>query len=165
VAAHRARKKAEAPGNGATPGTIPPATVPAVGSQPVPAPVPSVVVPWTTDIVQPLFDEIIPLIEEADVESLKVRAAKVDKCLVALVEKHGRWSPTGRACLIKAGPLVVCKWMNKFGVSSEYAPEIQLVGGIVAILTSRSMLISKLDEMALKMEKEKSNAPKKETAA
>lgn len=119
-------------------------------------------VPWTADIVRPGLALVVPAVEKLDVASLKAEASKISPAAAALVEKKGGWGDPQKTAVIESVAAVTCKWMNRFGVSSEYAPEVALIGSVGAIVTQRALLKSELAEMVAEIKKEKEkNEPKK----
>lgn len=117
-----------------------------VGAPPPPAPgVASV--PWSPDILRPLFEATVPEVEKLDVASLKAKAAEIDPRLAPVVEKDAAWNPVAKATICTTGPVVVANTMNSMGISAEHAPAVALVAAVGAIFTGRMILARKLEEM------------------
>lgn len=106
--------------------------------------------PWDSGTLKPLFEELVPALEKADVASLKKRAEKISPDLVLLVETDGKWSEPAKTSILSAAPQVAAKWLNASGISAENQGEVVLAIAAISILTSRSLLIGKLDQMAAK---------------
>lgn len=107
-------------------------------------------VPWTSDTLKPLFAELIPAIERADVESIAKKAAKISPELVAVVKTDAAWSAPAKASLETTAPQVAAKWLNAAGISADNAGEVILGVAILSIVTSRQLLLGKLKEMETK---------------
>lgn len=135
---------AEGPVAQPQPGPPPPPS-PGVAAGPAP-------VPWDPGVLRPLFETVIPEIEKLDVQALKTQAAAIgDPAMVALVEKDAPWNPAAKATVITTGPQVVSNLMNAAGISAEHAPAIALTVAVSGIIVGRSMLSSKLEEIARKL--------------
>ena len=108
------------------------------------------VVPWTADVLRPLFEQGVPLVEDRAVASLtaKARAAQLDRALVTELEKGAAWHPLAKQQIIEGGSAVAAKWLNKSGVSAEHADEVRLLGGIAAVIAGHRTIAAKLDELA-----------------
>ncbi len=78
-------------------------------------------VPWDPGTLKPLFDQLIPTIENLTVAQITGRAvkAKLPKAVQAEIEKDARWSDPARKAVAVSAPQVAAKWLNKTGISSE----------------------------------------------
>ena len=111
----------------------------------VPSPVPvKPVVPWTGDLVRPLLSQLANLLEKIDGETLEREAAKVSPACAAFVRANCSWNPVAKTSVVEGGAECAVKYLNLSGVSAEYAPEIKLTLGVVAILHSRHALLVEL---------------------
>jgi hypothetical protein len=114
-------------------------------------------VPWTSETVRPLLETVVPLIEKADVRSLVEEAAKVSAACAELIGKKAFWNVAAKAALIQSGAEMFAKWMNKFGVSAEYAPEISFALAACSIWAGRQLLVDEIRKLAAE---KKAAAPK-----
>lgn len=130
----------------AEPGEAPGADPGVAGDSPPPAPGVGAV-PWSPDILRPLFEATIPEVEKLDVASLKAKAAEIDPGIAPVVEKDAAWNPVAKATICTTGPVVVANAMNSVGISAEHAPAVALVAAMGAIFTGRMILARKLDEL------------------
>lgn len=149
------------------PGTPPPSGVgagPSVGPRP-PGPDQGDSVQWDTATLKPLFEQLIPALEKADVESLKAKAKKISPDLVSMVERDGKWPEPSKVTLKTSGPQVAAKWLNRSGLKAENAPEVAFAIAAVSIITSRFILGSKLDQMKPKEEPDADKEPEKKADA
>lgn len=134
------------------------APAPGVQSNFVALPVAPPPVPWTPDLIAPLLREAVTLCERGDVSTLAKKALEISPACAELVRTEGGWPEAGKAAVVSGGSKTVAKYLNKFGVSAEYAPEIELGAGLLAILASRHALMGKLDEMAKAAKAERERA-------
>jgi hypothetical protein len=86
--------------------------------------------------------------EKMMASSLVSRAHKISPTIAAEVAKDATWNPLSKMAVQNSAPEVIAKYLNKAGVSSEYAPEIILASGIAAICSGHMMLLSKLNTLA-----------------
>lgn len=77
------------------------------------------------------------------------------------VAKDAQWNPAAKATLEATGPQSLANLLNRFGVSSEHAPEVLFLTAVTTIAAGHMMLSSKLDRMAAKAEPEKPPVEKK----
>ena len=147
----RARARTE------NPPTLPPASggaapppLPAVGADPgIEGGAPGIVVPWDQSTLKPLFDQLIPTLENLTVAQITSRAAKarLPKDVLAEVEKDARWAEPARKAVAISAPQVAAKWLNKSGISAENQAELVLGTAVASILTGHVMLMRKLDKL------------------
>jgi hypothetical protein len=107
-------------------------------------------VPWTADLLRPIFEQALPVAEGLAVQNLteKARAAKLDAALVREVADGAKIHPLAKQQIVEGGAAVAAKYLNKSGVSSEHADEVRLLGGIVAAFAGYRAVAAKLDELA-----------------
>lgn len=124
-------------------------------------------IPWTADTLRPLFKQLIPICERADVDALKREAEKISPLAVKLVGEKAGWSEPVKALLEQSAGECAAKWMNKLGVSAEYAPEVTLGTALCSLWATRSALLTELRALAeeVKKEREKTPAPAAERKA
>lgn len=162
-AAH-ARKSGGVPPVPPPPGVSP---APAVGGQPPAAVDPAGPVPWTADLLRPIFGEVVPAVERARMKSRLSLAEKVGPEAVEVVKEKGGWPEPAKLTVINSGSRCAAKWLNKSGLSAEYSDEVALVGAIAAIAAGDRMVDQTLRKLiADKEEQRKRDAaaiPKSET--
>ena len=129
-----------------------------IGFAPVGSPAP---VPWVADTLRPLFAEILPVLEQAQVTSLVAEAQKISPACGALVREKGGWPLAAKATLVQSLPELCVKWLNRFGISSEYAPELSCGVAIAAILASNAQLRGDIAKLAAEEKAAKERAEKK----
>ena len=148
--ARDAKKLAEPP---PLPAATAPVAHPASAAAPGEAPQPGVsalaFVPWDQQTLKPLFDQLLPTIEDLTVHQLTNRAeqAKLPGELVKEIGKDARWSPVSRKAVEIASPQVAAKWLNKAGISAENQPEIVLGTAVACIAAGHVKLLRKLDKI------------------
>lgn len=133
-----------APGNGAA---APPAPgVPALG--PAPA-LEAPVVPWDTQTLKPLFEQLIPALEQIGVNQIAGRAskAKLPRDLVNEIEKDAKWSAVTKKAIELSAPQVAAKWLNASGISAEHQAELVLGTAVASLVSSHVLLLRKLDKL------------------
>jgi hypothetical protein len=86
--------------------------------------------------------------ERAMIEKRKRRAAEIAPELVRLVEREASWPAAAKAALIQALPACTAKWLNKWGVDAEYAPEVAIAGAAVAIAGHSALVDAELTRQA-----------------
>lgn len=147
----RKRRKALELRGEAVPLPSPLVSQPGAGELPSPAP-DFGAVPWTADLLRPIFEQALPVAEGLAVQNLteKARAAKLDAALVREVAAGAKIHPLAKQQIIEGGAAVAAKYLNKSGVSSEHADEVRLLGGIVAAFAGYRAVAAKLDELAAK---------------
>lgn len=118
-------------------------------------------VPWDTSVLAPLFEEIVPAVEQEAVASLTNRAAKAQlpAPLLKQIEKDAHWSTAAKKSLTVTGPQVAAKWLNKLGVSAENQGEVVLALAVASIAFTHFRLSRKLDALIADRAKEKQNVP------
>lgn len=118
-------------------------------------------VAWDEKTVRPALEEIIPIWEQERKKKRlkKAIAAKLPAPLIKAIEQEG-WDQKAKAGVIVGGGQVIAKWLNKFGLSAEYAPEVTLATGLVALYRSDSRLDAKLDEIIAQNARREAGEPK-----
>lgn len=98
--------------------------------------------------MRPLFEQLIPALEKADVATLTAQAREIDPDLVRLVEKDAAWNPAAKATLQSAGPVATAKWLDRSGIGAENAPEVALAVAVGGIIASRLLVVAELRRRA-----------------
>lgn len=80
--------------------------------------------------------------------SLADEAGKIHPKCGELVRQKGHWPEAAKATLVSGGAALCAKYLNKFGVSAEYQPEIEVGIAALAIMQSRASLREELRAMA-----------------
>jgi len=164
------RRKARLAGQPVPDAPTAPGLVGGTAGDPVAAPLggPGVVVgpvPWTSDMVRPLFETILPQLEKLTVEQAVAAASKLkDDSLVAMVRKEAPWNPVAKATVLAQGPDETAALMNSLGVDATHGRAVILAGAIGSIFVQHRMLLSKLEQMA-KRDVPSSPPPKPELPA
>lgn len=129
------------------------------------APVAPAPVPWVATTLVPVLSQAINLIEKADVSSLAEEAGKIHPRCADLVQRKGLWPEAAKATLVSGGSALCAKYLNRFGVSAEYQPEIEVGVAALAIMQSRSSLREELKLMAAELKAEVAKAAAQSKAA
>jgi hypothetical protein len=96
-----------------------------------------------------------------DTQKAQKLAGEISPRAVEIVRAQGGWPKPAKVTLIESASACGAKWMNRFGVSAEYAPEVALGVALVAIQTSRMMLFSELTKLRDELRAEKAAAADK----
>jgi hypothetical protein len=106
-------------------------------------------VPWDAQTLKPLFDQLIPTVEELHVDHLTgiAEEAKCSADTVKEIGKDARWPGPSRKAIEISAPQVAAKWLNKSGISAENQPEVVLGTAIVSIFVSHRKLVLKLTKL------------------
>ena len=123
-----------------------PAQSPMLAAPLAPAPV-----PWVAVTLVPVLSQAVNLVEKADVASLAEEAGKIHTRCAELVTRKGGWPEAAKATLVTGGASLCAKYLNRFGVSAEYQPEIEVGVAALAIMQSRASLREELRVMAKEM--------------
>ena len=104
--------------------------------------------PWSADVLRPLIEQLLPVAENLDVESLKKLAAEIGPEAVSVVAEKAPWNPLARETIKTSAPAVAAKWLNKTGISAENAPEVALGIALAGIVGGRLAVKGTLEKMA-----------------
>jgi hypothetical protein len=106
-------------------------------------------VPWTPEMLRPLFDELIPTCETLAVHRVATKAAqaRLPGEIIRDIEKDATWNPLSKKTVQMSAPEVLAKYLNKLGVSSESRPEVTLLIAAGAIVTQQTLLLKRLDKL------------------
>lgn len=143
------------------PGGVVPPAVPAGAGVPVqpPAPDPSPgPIAWDPALLRPILTEAINAKEKADLRDLISEAEPLGPEAVALVKQEGSWPDPIKVTLVSSGSKCGAKWLNRSGLSAEWADEVAIAGAVAALATSKHILINKLRAMAKRVEEAKAAA-------
>ena len=115
--------------------------------------------------MKPLFDQLIPTVEELHVDQLTGMAeeAKLPGEIVKEIGRDARWPGPARKAIEISAPQVAAKWLNKSGISAENQPEVVLGTAIVSIAVSHRKLALKLQKLLEARKAELSVVPKHPT--
>lgn len=104
-------------------------------------------VPWSTDTLKPLFQQLVPALEEASVQRLAAKAAAIDKSLAAEVTRDAAWNSAAKVGVIEAGPQCAAEMLNEMGIGADKAhwAALLIAGGSIA--ASHMMLSARLERM------------------
>lgn len=100
-------------------------------------------------MVKEFSDELVAAWEEHRVSKFTSagKEAALPEPLIRQIRTDCRFQDGSRRVVQKAIPRVACKWLNRAGVSAEYADEVALVTALGAILVQGRKLQTKLDEI------------------
>jgi hypothetical protein len=165
-AAQRAQPKSE-------PAPLPSANALAGPGNPAQAPAGGVVldagaegapfIPWQSQMLQPLFDQLVPAAEEMMAAQLSSKAAKakLPADMVKQIETDAAWSPPSKKAVQMSAPEVAAKWLNEAGVSSEHRGEIVLGLAVLQIGARHVQLVRSLDKLIAQNAEQKKPEEKK----
>jgi hypothetical protein len=146
----RAAKRADPPplpprGPGMVDPGGPESGVPDGGSGPLGGPS----VPWQAETLKPVFDQLLPTLEQLTVNQLAGRAekARLPAELVREIERDAQWSAPAKKALEIGCPQLAAKYLNKTGVSAEYQPEVVVGTALATIVSTHTLLLRKLDQL------------------
>jgi hypothetical protein len=124
----------------------------ALPGAPLDAQAPAPPLKWEADMLAPIWLELVPTVEAAAVSQLTFKAnrARLPIELIKEIEADAAWNPTAKKAILKAGPEVSAKWLNKTGISAEYQYEVVLAVAAMSIASSHLMLCRRLDELIRK---------------
>lgn len=108
------------------------------------------VLAWDAKMLAPLFEQLIPTVEDLTVHQVAVRAAKcrLPPDIVREIEAEAKWSAPARKALELSAPQVAARLLNKTGISAENQPEVIFFTAISAILAGQVMTLKRLDKLA-----------------
>jgi hypothetical protein len=126
-----------------------PATTPVAGEVAQPGVATVSFVPWDAQTLKPLFDQLLPTVEDMHVDHLTGMAeqAKCSAEIVKEIGKDARWPGPSRKAIEVSAPQVAAKWLNKSGISAENQPEVVLGTAIVSIVIAHRKLSLKLAKL------------------
>jgi hypothetical protein len=106
-------------------------------------------VPWEPQLVKEFTDELIEAAEAGRVEKFtgKARNAKIPERVVREIGTDSRFPASIKKSLQISTPRVAAKWLNKAGVSAEYADEVAFIGSLGALFIQGRKLSAKLDKL------------------
>lgn len=113
-------------------------------------------VPWTAEILRPMFEQCVPAAEGLAKLQLCGVAKEISPAALKLVQEQGGWNPVSVAAVKESGAQTAAKYLNASGVSAEYAPEVQLSIALGAILFGHIRLLSALHDLAAEKKANKS---------
>jgi hypothetical protein len=144
----RAAKADPAPLPSAPPGAVQ-APAPDLAGQPGAEAPAAPAVPWEPQTLKPIFDQLLPTVEQLTVNQVTSRAhkAKLPVELVEEIEHDAKWNGAAKKALEISCPQVAAKWLNKSGISAENQAEVVLGTAIASILASHMMLLRRMDKL------------------
>jgi len=114
------------------------------------------VVPWTAEIVKPFTSELIPVVEAVRVakRTEKATAAGLSKDLIKEIQKDAHWPAVAKKTLDTSLPRLSAKWLNKSGMSAEYADEVAVGSALLMIWRADTAITERLDKLIELKEKQ-----------
>ena len=125
-----------------------PPGAPPGGGGPGGAPAAPAPIPWSSDTLRPLFEQLIPAGEKLAVERLASQASKIDPALGATVAKDAAWNPAAKAGLLAAGPQCAAEVLSEMGIGADKAHWAALIISAGSIATAHVILAGKLEQLA-----------------
>jgi hypothetical protein len=122
----------------------PAAGVSAESGPPAPAPL-----PWQAETLKPLFEQLLPTVEDLTARQITSRAekAKLPPDLLKEIARDARWPSPAKKAVDIAAPQVAAKWLNRAGLSAEYQPELVLFTAVAAIGANQQAVLHRLDKL------------------
>jgi len=104
---------------------------------------------WHPDMLKEFTDEIVNAVEAHGVSRIAGAASEagLPPDLVKNIRQDSHYPAGAKRGVQLATPQVACKWLNKAGVSAEYAAEVALVTSAAAIMVHQRKITSKLEEL------------------
>lgn len=100
-----------------------------------------------------MFEQLVPALEKADVNSLVAKAARLgDEKLTAEVARECAWPEVSKASVIVSGPQCLAEFLNSIGIGADKAYWVAFGIGVSTILGQRQLLSSKLDSLVARVE-------------
>ncbi len=119
------------------------------GPMPGIASVPGGPVPWDSQTLKPLFDQLIPTVEKLCVTKISNMAtqARLPGELVRDIERDATWSEPAKKALTLSGPQLAAKYLNKTGISAENQPEVIFFTAAITIASGHAMIMKRLEKL------------------
>ena len=133
----------------AIPGQANPTATPSPGGVAGADPASPPTIPWEPEIIKKFTDNLIEVAEAGRVQQItgKAREARIPERVVKEISEDAHYPAVAKASLQISAPRVTAKWLNKAGVSAEYADELAFVTSLGAILIQGRKLSQKLDKL------------------
>lgn len=105
---------------------------------------------WDAKMLAPLFEQLIPTIEDLTVHQVAVKAAKcrLPPEIVREIEADAKWSAPAKKALELSAPQVAARLLNKTGISAENQPEVIFLTAISSIMAGQIMILKRLDKVS-----------------
>jgi hypothetical protein len=87
------------------------------------------------------------VLEKMDVEKLQRLASEVSPEALSLVKARAAWPEPAKTTLVTSGASCSAKWMNKWGVSSEYSDELCIAAALSSIVAGHVGIKSELQKL------------------
>ena len=106
-------------------------------------------IPWEPALIREFTDELIEAAEDGRVQKItgKAREARIPERVVKEISNDAHYPASAKKSLQISTPRVTAKWLNKAGVSAEYADELAFVTSLGAIFIQGRKLSQKLDKL------------------
>ena len=106
-------------------------------------------VPWDSQTLKPLFDQLIPTVEKLCVTKISNMAtqARLPGELVRDIERDATWSEPAKKALTLSGPQLAAKYLNKTGISAENQPEVIFFTAAITIASGHAMIMKRLEKL------------------
>ncbi len=107
--------------------------------------------PWRKETLKPIFDQLIPCLEELAVTHVSTEAAKlpIPGEMVKEIEADAAWPKPAKEALLFSAPELAAKYLNKTGISAENAPEVVCGTALAGIIMSHIMLFRRMRQLVV----------------
>jgi hypothetical protein len=103
--------------------------------------------------------------EKIEIADLLSMAREVSPQVEAFMAAKAAWDAEAKGALVDSGAEVAAKWFNKFGLSAEYAPEVNFGLAALFIAHQRLEVRAELRKMADEMKAARVAKPEPEKKA
>lgn len=90
--------------------------------------------------------------ERSGVKARLSLAERVGPEAVQIVRQAGGWPEPAKVTLINSGSRCAAKWLNRSGVSADYADELALLGAVGSILAGNRIVEGALQKLIAEKE-------------
>jgi hypothetical protein len=132
------------------------------GVVPVPGSEAAPVIPWTAEDLKPIFDQLVPALEELSKTQITERAfkAKLPQDVLQEVCASAEWPELAKKGVQYSGPHVGAKWLTQFGIPAENKYEVVLVTAAASIAANHFKVLRRLDKLIALSAAQKKEDPK-----
>jgi hypothetical protein len=115
----------------------------------VPGPQSLPVIPWSADDLKPVFDQLLPALEELTKTTITEKAfkAKLPQDVLQEVCASAEWPVLAKKGVAVAAPHVSAKWLTQLGISTENKWEVVLATAVLSIGANHFKVLKRLDKL------------------
>jgi hypothetical protein len=123
--------------------------------------------PWDSDALRPLVDELLTTVEQERVtkRTRKAELAGLPSDLLREIEKDSRFPSTAKTTISKTAPPEIARWLEKAGISGQNQNGALLVGAVALIWLKDSRLDAKLDKLIAQRDSARAEEQKKKPSS